>query len=95
MGAPAIMLYHVEKAMEEEKEVLEQMPYDQEVLIADENEEQRRLLFLDVTSWGNTRWWMKTILITGNVAMGLSVYLVMGGGEMCFARFTMKDSIER
>ncbi|GMI02205.1 hypothetical protein TrVE_jg7881, partial [Triparma verrucosa] len=95
MGAPAIMLYHVEKAMEEEKEALQQMPYDQEVLIADENEEQRRLLFLDVTSWGNTRWWMKTILITGNICMGMSVYLVMGGGEMCFAKFTMKDSIER
>ena len=95
LAMPAITMFHIERAMEEEKEVLEQMEYDMEVKLANENEETKRNFFLSVTTWADMPKFMKAVLITGNFAMGLSCYLVMGASEACFKPFTMKDSIEK
>jgi len=95
MALPAVTMYHIERAMEEEKEALDEMPYDEEVRKADENEEKRRLMYLEVTKWQHLKFGWRSLMIIANVAMCFSCYLVMGASSLCFKKFTMKDNIER
>lgn len=95
MAMPAIMMYHVEKAMEEEKEALAAMPLDKEVLKADANQEQQRLLYLEVTKWKSMPKWMKANLVVGNLLMFVACNLALGAGGACFKTFSMSDSIEK
>ena len=94
MAMPMATMYHLEKAMEEKKDELAKMPFDQEVLLADENEEQRRVLYLETTKWKSLPVPLKIALIVGNIFMFISCYLALAVGGACFKDFTMSDSIE-
>jgi hypothetical protein len=94
MAMPMMTMYHIERAMEENKDELARMPLDKEVLRADENEEQRRLLYLELTKWQVLPRWLKSVLIVGNMFMFMSCYLALAAGGACFREFTMSDSIE-
>ena len=93
MAAPAIMIHHIEKAMDEEGEALESMPYDEEVLKADADNERHRVLYLKTTSWEKLPGVIRVCLIVGNLCMVSATYLVMGFGGLCFREFTMQDNI--
>jgi len=94
MALPAVTMFHIEKAMEEEKEALEKMPYDEEVREAEENEEQRKLMYREITKWQHLGVGWRSLMIIANISMSFSCYLVMGASAMCFEKFTMKDNIE-
>ena len=95
LALPAITLFHIEKAMEDEKEELASMPYDEEVILADENEKQKRRVHLEVTKWSTLGNFWRLLLILGSASMSFSCYLVLGTGQKCFEKFTLRDSIEK
>ena len=94
MALPAVTMFHIEKAMEEEKDALDKMPYDEEVKKADESEAQRVIMYREITSWKHLGIGWKMLMIVANIAMTFSCYLVMGASSLCFRKFTMKDSIK-
>jgi hypothetical protein len=94
MALPAVTMFHIEKAMEEEKEALDKMPYDEEVKKADESEAQRVIMYREITKWEQLGIGWRMLMVVGNMAMTFSCYLVMGASNICFKKFTMKDNIK-
>ena len=93
-GAMLSAAFYLEKAMVDEKEAIDALPLDEEVVEADRIVEERNRVFAEETKWEKLPTWVKYLLSTALVLMIISVWQVMVFTNSCFELFEMADTIE-
>ena len=92
-GSMLLAAYYLEKAVKEEKEALQAIPFDEEVLAADERQKSKNKIFQQVTKWEVLPTFMKFWMILGLFFMIISCYLTMIFSAYCFETFEMTSRV--
>lgn len=94
-GSMVVAALYLERATVENKEKLESMEYDQQVLEGDEAVEERNKAYEDVTQWYTLPLWPKLVLYVSLILMITCCYTVQILQDSCFAEYALTYTIQK
>jgi len=95
LGSMVFAAHYLDQAVSNKTEELETMPFDEEVRIADEKNEENVRKYEQVVQWQGLPWGAKALLIVSLSFMISSVYLVVLFLNRCFTEFQLTDTIDK
>lgn len=93
-GSMIVAAYFVEQVMEEKKNELDAIPIDEEVRVLDEQTEQHRKTFEELTIWKELPFAAQATLCTSLTCMIICCYLVTLFPSECFRDYQLTYTIE-
>mmetsp|Transcript_32018 Transcript_32018/g.63430 ORF Transcript_32018/g.63430 Transcript_32018/m.63430 type:complete len:871 (+) Transcript_32018:215-2827(+) len=92
-GAMLLAAYYIERAVQERKEELQRVGYDDEVSAADLITEEKNRIYFEVLDWHRLPLWVKIDLITSLLNMVMSCYIIQIFGHTCFVEYELTYTI--
>lgn len=93
-GSMVVAAFFLERIMSERKDEIDAIPIDEDVKLADERDEARKVAYSEVTQWYSLPCLAKFCLIVSLTCMIISCYMVQFFAGFCFRDYQLTYTIE-